>query len=347
MNRQARHIAGIVLACLLALPGCRREELPHAGTDPICFSVGTSLASVDMPDTKTGTQVSAFRPGDVVMVYGRRNTNEPVFDGVPVTRQAAAWSYSNPQFWKWEMAEDYYDFLAVYSPATVTYDNTSNPLTLSVPYDLADQYDLMLGGMRRTSGSDRIAPVSLALNHVLSAVRLTVTNASDSKSIRLLGYHFENIITQGNATVTASYDAQGRAACAWTSVIRQASPSGGQNLPYDLGSEDTNRSYDYIEADLMIPQSHDGKIGADGYATLVVDYIPDDGSSVERHARIELRNICTDTTNPTAIASWEAGLQYHYEIVISWDGGVQVQLTTTPWDRVETETPGLLIPPIL
>ena len=44
-----------------------------------------------------------------------------------------------------------------------------------------------------------------------------------------------------------------------------------------------------------------------------------------------------------AITQWRAGYKYVYEIELRIGVGIMVKVTTTPWEVIEAETPGLMI----
>ncbi len=333
--------------------------MPAGGDGAIRFSAGPALTVQEAPATKFGAMKEGFTTaGETVRVYTRRNTDgSPVFNGDAVTWDGSAWSYDNIRYWNWTSSSDYYDFLAVYQPAGMaispTFDNAAIPLRLSASYNAAAaQYDLMLAGTRRKyEDENHLSPVSLEFRHMLSAVTFKLTNLSNATQVRLDGYHFENIVTQGTASVSADYDSEGNPAFAWSETSRQATPTGGSvsasaaelsgRIPWTVG---TNRTKTVDLYDLMIPQSHEGKIGADGYPVLVVDYTPIGFSP--GHAEILLKDIPV-TGGTTPITGWEAGTKYCYEINIDPDAGAKVRVIVMPWDDVQAETPGLLLPPDL
>ena len=350
MDRK-RIIVGLVLGCILILSGCRREALPDGSSDAIRFSMGASLVSQEEPATKFGDLKGDFESGNSVLVFGRRNTdNHPVFDGVIVTLGSTGWTYETPRYWNWAASTDWYDFLAmypVYGTIAPSCDFDADPLTLSVSYNAsAMQYDLMLAGKRRTysSDADRMGKVPLTFSHMLCAVQVKVKNGSTNDSFWLQGYHFENLVVTGVAA--ASYDALGNPTLGWDERSRLTTPVGGADVGapgerHEIKTETTNNTYTFSGQDLMIPQNHSEKIGSN-YPTLVVDYAVS-ATSPLLHARIQLKDVLTNTNAP-AIPSWEMGTKYCYEVIFSLDGGVQVRVTTTNWDAVAAETPGILIP---
>ena len=348
-----RIIAGLTLGCILLLSGCRRELMPYAGSDAIRFSMCAALTGQETPDTKFGVLMEGdgFETDDQVKVYGRRNTNDVVFGGESVTLMpTAGWSYDALRYWNWAANTDYYDFLAVYQApgySAPSCNFNSNPLTVTVPYTASAQYDLMLAGSHRAYSDDdatRFGIVSLVFNHMLCAVKVRVTNNSETKPFTFKGYHFEKLVVSGIASVTAPSGAQTVPTFGWDERSRLTTSIGGANVPnggYMLNPESTHPYFEFDAFDLMIPQNHNEKIGSE-FPVLVVDYNVDDSDC---QARVLLKDVLTDTGAP-AIPSWEMGKKYLYDISFNLDGGVQVRVTTTNWSAVAGDTPGILIPPL-
>ena len=113
-------------------------------------------------------------------------------------------------------------------------------------------------------------------------------------------------------------------------------------VPHAFNPGENQGSHTYY--DLMIPQTHSEKIGENGWPALVLEYTPSGG--VGTTAQVLLKDIYTDPDQgvPTLISSWERGMKYVYFVKLALDGGVQVHVTTSAWDPVEAETPGLLLP---
>jgi hypothetical protein len=72
---------------------------------------------------------------------------------------------------------------------------------------------------------------------------------------------------------------------------------------------------------------------------LLITYTPEGG--VQKTAVISLKGI--QRQDGTPITSWETGVKYTYYVTMRLDGGLLVKITTTGWDTVEAETPGLVI----
>ena len=193
----------------------------------------------------------------------------------------------------------------------------------------------------------------MSFEHMLCAVQLKVWNGSSSKAFTVTGYHFENLVSRGTAKVEAGATPM----YSWTSTSRLATSVGGTAnlssaelsalgaanfIPHNYSAGEAQGNHNYY--DLMIPQSHTEKIGADGWPAIVLEYTPDGGAPTS--VRILLKEIYTDPElgAPTLISGWERSKIYVYVVKLSLDGGIQIHVTTSDWDPVVAETPGLLLP---
>lgn len=356
-------IVDLMLGCVLLVAGCRREPVPDAGGDAIRFSFGPELTGSEAPATKFGVLKNDFNDdfdrenGEAIMVYARRNNNTSlVFFGDAVTKQGGKWTYDGIRYWSWSASGDYYDFLALYKPSSpvvfpnVSLINTStSPLGISLAYDASKPFDLMFAGTRRNYGdNNRQGAVNLTFQRMLSAVGIKVKNISTTGTLSLKSYHFVNIISSGLASVSAESDAQDNfPVVAWSNPSRTNAEICGVTFPTAV-SIPTNGTYPdpdsaFNNYDLMVPQSHEEALGTDGYPALVIEYTLGDATQTVK-ATVRLKDIPKAGTS-TPITRWDRGVRYLYEIAIDLDGGVQVQLTIAPWDEIEAETPGLLVPP--
>lgn len=355
-------IVGLILGCVLLVSGCRREPVPDAGVDVIRFSVGPEMTGFEGPATKFGTPKNDFdsdfdsENGEAVMVYARRNNyTSLVFFGDAVTKQDGKWTYDGAKYWNWNASGDYYDFLAIYKPSSpaipaISLVNTStNPLGLSLSYDASSPFDLMFAGTRRNyDDANRLGAVSLSFHHMLSAVGVKVKNISAIGTLSLKSYHFVNIISSSKASVSAESDAQGNfPVVAWTNPSRSNAEVCGVSFPtaesIPAGEIYPDPALAFNNYDLMVPQSHEETFGTNGYPALVIEYALGDAPQTIK-VPVSLKDI-SETGSSTPITRWDRGVKYLYEISIDLDGGVQVELTIAPWDEIEAETPGLLVPP--
>lgn len=365
MSRCVTFLTAAVLLALLSA-GCG-GTLGPAPKQSIRFEAGSLLLRNDTPETKFGGLVDgpSFPNGSSFLLYGRKNTESLLFAPREISLSGSKWGYSNPEQWDWTSSTDYYDFLALYlgdlydlnrPSVPIPSCNTGSPMYASVAYDPSvDQFDLMLAGKRRTydDPEGRASTVHMSFEHMLCAVQLKVQNGSTTKAFTVTGYHFENLVSRG----TAKVEAGASPTFSWTSTSRLAASVGGTAnlsseelavlasasiIPHAYSAGESQGDHGYY--DLMIPQSHSEKIGADGWPALVLEYTPEGGSPTS--LRILLKEIYTDPAQgtPTLISSWERGNKYVYVVKLSLDGGIQIHVTTTNWDSVTAETPGLLLP---
>lgn len=90
--------------------------------------------------------------------------------------------------------------------------------------------------------------------------------------------------------------------------------------------------------DLMIPQDLSPN---DDLPALEIAYHKGDENDVTR-VTLPLNEIKDRSTNQP-ITVWNPGIKYHYDIELRIGVGIVVTVTTTPWEVVEAQTPGLMI----
>ena len=375
----------LVLWTLLLAGGCDPNTVvtPENG-QAIGFQAGIQLLDGDTRALNTNT---SFSQGQKFHVYGRRTgegRNTRIFgengeevelkdhDSNPST--PLKWVYENTSYWYWVSSANYYDFLAVY-PHTASSSRMVNAQGKDIPGNMAIQSVYALdednAGTRRTGNvSDRTAPVLLEFNHLLSAVRIRVTNQSKTTNFRLDSLYFTNIVNRGAAKATI--DPLGYPEFSWIDTERKAkvNPSDPTSKFVRLRVDKPNLVlYGTSKVDpdavpakvgtctrdwkLMIPGDH--TITSNG--TEDTDYLPklyivftvvgDDGSTTigsQRTSFVYLKDIRRDPNNgDDLITEWEMGVRYTYNISLRLDGDVIISIITTEWDDIIAETPGILI----
>jgi len=351
MQNRIIRIAMALAGCILLAAGCiRRSDLGSDGT-PIGFAAGSALLRDDATKSgtlKTGTQ---FTTGDKIAVFGWHDAAGGfIFNDQPVElKSSGRWEYAPVQPWEWGAGSDYYDFLAIYPfRAAEPYPSVvSSPRVLvSQSYSTSDQYDLMMGGVRRRAEeNDRNRTVPFVFQHMCCAVRILVYNDSQQKDFTLNAYSFLNIASQAVARVQIAGDA---AAFGWAEAQRSAEiPVGGASgIAQTLSHGSSGPGYT-SPFDLLIPLALDEELGTGtGHWPKLVLNFTKDGSAVPEDVEVKLKDICrldNDTETQDPILQWEPGVLYTYKIHIKVDGGIVVHVVTTDWDVVEAETPGLLI----
>lgn len=391
----------LFLGMMLILWGCGRmeEPLPSNGEvdgNAILFDPGIALLRSD--DTKTSTLIDRdLGTGDKFRVFCRRvgeGKNTLLFgeNGTRVSWNSSAtytWDYSPLSYWYWVSASNYYDFLAMYPDPDsnqaqrmlddVTGEEIPGNLAIKKSYALSDNYDMMLAGTRRTGANSttRADKVPLVFQHMLSAVRVVVTNESTGTAFKLTSIKFDNIVQAGSAKVTI--DAMGDPEFSWIDTQRTNADkevfSGNQTIAFGGGTY-TPAGYDlFIPGDLSV--AIDGSLepkkpvrsdySSDGaYNTAVTAYNtaltafeaqlphlkleyttqsdPSDPVVTHTPAPIVLRHVKQARYGSAdTIPEWEPGVKYTYNISVRLDGGVIVTVITTEWDEVVAETPGILI----
>lgn len=347
------HISIIVAAALFILEGCLHtiDEL-KPDSKIISFEAGP-LMLIEEDATKAilkeGTE---FAVNDVISVYGRHHStsvDDNIFTGVSVTKGASGWTYSPTQSWAWESGSDYYDFIAVY-PTTASSSRMSIPGNIAVKtdYSLAsDNYDLLCSAVRRggnESNRNRIVPFSF--QHMLSAVKVVIINDSDDTDFTVDEISFKNLVINGS--LKATINAIGSPEYLWidiersSSLVRSWAPGVTLYGNNNVGAHSYEKSSPF---DMMIPGSltitTNGSDNDDYRPQLIVKFTPTTSGIQHTPPPIILKDI--ERNDHTTITSWSPATKYAYYITIRADGGVLVNVTTTEWNTINAETPGLLI----
>lgn len=339
LNKSIIRIAATLTTTLL-LAGCVAKLDPAQNGAPIGFSAGPALLRDD--DVKSGSVRGGgnFVTYDKIAVYGwhQASSSSLVFGSVdPVELGSSGqWSYSPLCFWQWQGSSDYYDFLALY-PNELGQSITYNPMKANFTYDpTMNQFDFMTASFRRNAsdGSANDA-VPLSFSHRLAAVSVRVSNPEGGKAFQLESCRFCYLIVRAQASVTYKNTSL---STTWTDKVRSAAASLGSAPATDLAPESSLK----LDSDFMIPQRLDPL----GYTpALVLTYKPKTGENTygaSITSTVPLKSILKQDKE-TPIVEWVAGVSYTYQIVVRIGGGISVNVTTTPWDVVEAETPGILI----
>lgn len=327
------------MCTLSLLAGCTaRLDSVEKGT--ISFTATGSPLLRDDANTKGGVIKTEFVNNDQFYVYGTKNTSgvfSTVFNGTVVSFNGTSWNYSPLRFWDSNASN--YDFLAVTGSSSIS---QTNPLTIALGYSAVDaQYDLMAAC--HTRPANNTAVVDFLFHHMLSAVDVTVYNDSPALDITLLSYGFRHIFTYGSLTVEAegnspnvSWNPQSDA----TNTILGSNPEPDAQLP--CVSEGVSSFYPATAiTDLMVPQSLE--VHGTAVPSLVLEYQYLDGvTPVTVSSVIALSEIKMFGADQY-ITEWVPGTRYHYEIHIRMGGGIRIHVTTSAWDVVNAETPGLTI----
>ena len=387
----------MMLGALLLAGSCERLHEPGGQADGGAIGFVAEVALVaDGTKASTLDTRTSFEDGDKFRVYGRRvgeGRNTRVFgdSGTLVEWDDThdKWIYSPTNYWYWVNQSNYYDFLAVYpdpdgaGQSERMTDGGGN----DIPGNLAIQKaysislnegalqagtDLLMAGTRRTGANvgTRTALVPLNFHHMLSAVKVVVTNDSDAKSLTLNSIKFDNLIHSANAKVTI--DAMGQPEFSWIDTQRRSDkvsvytgtpgPTLSTGDTYNPSDINPDSPYDLlIPADLsvaidgsLVPERSNYNTDLE-YETalasyrenklphLIINFTP--AGEIDP---IEKAIVLTDiqqspVANDDPLLEWEPGIRYTYNISIRLDGGVLVTVVTTAWEDITAETPGLLI----
>lgn len=373
-NRIIR-ITATTLGALLMAAGCSRTSYdPAPSTGEISFRAGSALLRDDAM-TKGGSLKTAFdqasdavgaASADKFFVWGAKTisaTKYTVFDGDAVTLKNLGadvsadnpyddvWTYSPARFW--DPGASQYDFMAISGPesASAVSCTPSDPGRMEAqvtysPLDPGGQRDILAAFYHRspvTTGT-----VHFNFTHILSAVSVVIVNDSPTLPITLNSYQFKFIATSGTGRVlqnganlaTMNTDS-------WISL-------GGYSSDLVLGSNPetpatlvrpSDDGYNFYPTstitDLMIPQELQPEDPP--FPQLVIDYGYNDGEDHNVITSIRLHEIKVRGSEDEYITEWKPGKKYNYEIHIRLGGGIYVTVTTTDWEVVNAETPGLAI----
>ena len=350
MNHRIIRIAAALTGCILLATGCIWKGSLDPDGEAIRFTASSPLLREDA--TKgTPKEGTTFSVGDAFVAWSWHNaTAEHLTYGLttPITLGAGGtWDYDPHQFWNWRTGSDYYDFLAIYPAGKDISHTAPSPtsenqfLKASVNYNAtSDQFDLMAAGLRRTDKS--IETVHLTFQHLLSAVTVKVTNSVSSVNsvgspltITLKSCKFNNLISE--APITVTFDG---------SQLVTSAEGGRGNTPV-LGFTTDNTelapgaSCSYPTSspwDLMVPQN----LNPDGSLLPTLEIVYTKGDLTDVQQELYLKDIPNKATG-VPITEWKAGYKYSYEIELRIGVGIMVKVTTTPWEEIAAETPGLMI----
>lgn len=336
------------LACYSLIWGCSMQLDRPAEPEAIGFSAGQSLLREDA--TKSDLLKDDFLEDDFFFVYASKTISSKrsaVFRGDAVSVDGSNhWDYAPHRFW--DFNSERYDFLAFSGPSNSS-TISCNPaagsaLSAQVYYDPVDaQYDLMAACKRRIVTSGQTDPVDLLFYHMLSAVSVIIINDSPSAvPITLNSYKFQNLCTQGTATVSQNDDTP-----VIPGVWNDMSYNTNLVLGYDFGGNvivnGGGTRVPSPRADLMIPQEFG--LSLTYIPRLVLDYSYKENPDAEPTRVVtgirleEIKAVADDQY----IVKWLPGVRYTYEVHIRMGGGLRVSVTEAPWEEIHAETPGVSI----
>lgn len=335
-------------ACYSLLWGCSMQLERPADPEAIGFSAGHSLLRDDA--TKSQLLKDDFEEDDNFFVYASKtlpSARSAVFNGDAVSVDGSNnWDYAPHRFW--DFNAERYDFLAFSGPSNSS-TISCNPaagsaLSAQVYYDPVDaQYDLMAACKRRIVISGQTDPVDLLFHHMLSAVSVVIINDSPSSvPITFYSYKFQNLCTQGTATVTQNDDTP-VIPTVWDNMSYNTNLVLGEDRDGDLAIQGGGTRHSFDANDLMIPQ--DFGLSLTYIPRLVLDYsykeTPEaDPTRIVTGVRLEEIKAVKDDQY---ITRWLPGVRYTYEVHIRMGGGLRVSVTEAPWEEVHAETPGVTI----
>ncbi len=348
LNRVTFILAAVCTLTLSTLAGCVKTFDPAPEQDgSIRFGAGSLLLNDDATKSGTLKTGTTFSEGDSFIAWSwHGGTAEHLTYGATEPVKLGSnnvWDYAPHNFWNWHYGDDYYDFLAIY-PADKAISHAAatlqNPLLkASVTYDATDdQFDLMAAGLRRADKS--IGAVDLTFQHLLSAVAVKVTNSASSVSgaspltITLKSCKFNNLIS--SAPITVTFD--GTQLVTSASGGRGDTPVLGPEIPTDTELAPGVSYPTSPEWELMVPQD----LNPEGSLLPTLEIVYNKGDASDVYEEVILKDVLNSVSG-VAITQWRAGYKYNYEIELRIGVGIMVKVTTTPWEVILAETPGLMI----
>lgn len=343
--------------------GCTRTYMLEMSDADICFGAGVIAldeGTKGVLDANLIESTTFTNPSTIAVSAWHKNGAEQIFDNQAVSYDGTDWSYTPKKKWHWAEATDYYDFLAVAVRDKISIDQptpsgkvrpvsnvSDNVLSLSVPYDaISAQYDLLMAGTRRRARNnadpsyDPSETVQLTFRHALCAVKVKFIKDAGSADFSVNSFAFKDLLVSG----TVSAAVTGTPAYFTFSLSgesRDKSASGRFGADWDpaksSGTDFTAGVYDPGFYDLLLPQDLDPSGDSPELIVKVTD-----GASTQRTYDLTLKDIPVKNSTE-CITRWEPGRKYVYEIHVLYGGGVQVNVTTTPWETVYAHTPGLII----
>lgn len=297
------------------------KEIPDISLDSRIEFVPSLPTKATLISDASG--VTSFR------VWGNRNSTE-IFSGTTVSKESDAWTYSPLKPWQWDDGVTY-DFLGLVTGyASVTPSRTITPVSpsatsLQVNYDVTqDNYDLMMAGVHRTSGT---SVVDMQMEHMLSAVQFVAHN-NGNQEITGLTYKVTRLAKSG--TCTYSYSSG-----AWNSA---------------WGSRSKVNTDEFFNTTVSTLDAGDESDSEIFFA------IPQELEEHEANTRINVSytaggneyNFAKDLTEAVLdggpVTEWEPGKKYIYNLIFTPLDNVIVTVVTTEWDTIDAMTPGIILP---
>lgn len=205
MRRYLAYPALLALLLTTAFAGCQREPLSGSG-DAICFSVAPAVVSAEQTKADDGRphgEGYLLQTTVPVKLYGGLSgSTDLLFNGVELLctdAQANTWTYSPLRFW---VKNSTHNFRAVFPPkdSGQSYDVASDELT--VVYDMASSYDLMVASAEQETATRTSNQVNLPFEHACAALRFRFTDANGdtAPNFEITSLELQNLSKTGTLT---------------------------------------------------------------------------------------------------------------------------------------------------
>lgn len=292
---------------------------------------------------QTGTQDNDLNKFYVFGKTTQGNTTDDLFNQRLCTYNGTGFTYDNPETWALNTT---YNFAA--------YSNGNGQLTSGVTHELVGTTGSKLTFSNYTVGDkDLLAAintpyvvnevsqipqtVALPFQHLLSCVRITITNASQNLYLK-----FGNITINAIGTDNCTYQINnGTKTCVWENTTSTASAASATQKAYTFNAPTTNDGYvapgaSFQDMCFFIPQSNDLS-----FSVNIETYEKTTSNGVDTY---EKKDFTTSTAslkiNDHAV--WQPGYQYNYAASVAGTlHYIRFSATVDSWTPKESALGGI------
>lgn len=322
-------------AAALLLTGCAKQ-FEVSKSDDFAAPIGFSTFSENM--TKARTEGSdTFVSGDAFTVYGVKTVNSTastVFDGVSVSYDGSAWTYTPLKFW--DKAASEYDFFAYSNSSAVTYTASTNTGLFSgasITFAGNNGDVLVANKTAVTTIPAANAKVEMVFNHIASKVDVAVKKSTALSSAEVILTKLEIAGAKNAASYAVSgYDSSTNVpAVTWTPSGSAAYSNTSGVTSKALTTAVATTAANYIESLIVAPQAFTSDLKVNIEYTI-------NGDPISRSFNLSDFDIVDDTDNDdTKVdAAWAQGKYYVYTITINANA-IEFTASINPWTNA---TPG-------
>lgn len=246
--------------CMVALPACtEKDDIESLPTDNVI-----SLSAVVPNGSRSAATTTATIKDFVVYAF---TEGSMLMDGVKVTRQGGAWTYSPAAYWPVEAVNFY-----AYSPEIKTATDITGNGGGHIPGYL-NNYNVDLLYAVRKDVVQQAAPVALNFRHALSKVSMMLSSSNPRIKVRVSYISAKNLYREGSfnfpqaSTLASTPDIVG----SWTELKSQADMITfaiiGDEDRVELTPQPTDYTLSNLDCSYVIPQPLlDVELSTGGYS---------------------------------------------------------------------------------